>query len=240
MSRKRVLIKLSGEGLANDAKGLSIDYSVVKEIASEIKELVESGIEVGIVVGGGNFWRGASATKNGIDRNKADYIGMLATTMNALALEGAFEDYGVETRVQSSLQMDQKVTENYVNEIAKKYLSQGRVVIFSGGTGRPYFTTDSAAALVAAEINADTILMGKNGVDGVYDKDPKTHSDAKRYDKITYDEMLQMNLKIMDSTAAALARDNNIETMVFNIKEKNAISKAAKRAPGFKFSTIKH
>jgi len=223
---KRVIIKLSGEGLANDNKGLSIDPNVVDDIASQIKAITEKGIQVGVVIGGGNFWRGAAAEKNGIPRNRADYIGMLATIMNGLALQSQFQGLGIKTKIQSALNVDEKVAENYVNEKAIAALENGEVVIFAGGTGRPYFTTDTAATLVASEINADAILMGKNGVCGIYDSDPKTNPKAKRFETITYDELINRGLAVMDSTAASMARDNNISLLVFNIKEDNALVKA--------------
>ncbi|MGY5139173.1 UMP kinase [Mycoplasmopsis gallinarum] len=228
MKYKRILVKLSGEGLANKEKSLSIDYEKVKNIALQLKELVESGVEVSVVIGGGNFWRGASAEKNGIPRNRADYIGMLATIMNGLALKSGFEKYGLTARVQSSINIDQKVAENYINEKTLKYLSEGEVIIFVGGTGRPYFTTDTAATLFASEIKADVILMGKNGVPGVYDSDPKTNPNAKWYSRITYDEILNNKLQVMDLTATSMARDNNINLIVFNILEENSILRVMK------------
>ena len=224
---KRILVKLSGEGLSNKEKGLSIDPSVVSGIAKQISGLMEKGYEVGIVVGGGNFWRGSSAAKNGIPRNRADYIGMLATIMNALAVQSGFELLNIKTRVMSSLNVDQKVAENYINEKAVTALKNNEVVIFAGGTGRPYFTTDTAAALVASEISANTILMGKNGVKGIYDSDPKTNPNAKKFDKLTYDEIITKGLQVMDSTAATMARDNDIELIVFDITEENSLIKAA-------------
>ena len=223
---KRILIKLSGEGLSNKKEGLSIDPAVVEDIAKQIRTLMEDDYEVAIVVGGGNFWRGASAEKNGIPRNRADYIGMLATIMNALAVQSGFELLKIKTRVMSSLNVDQKVAENYINEKAMIALKNKEVVIFAGGTGRPYFTTDTAAALVASEISADTILMGKNGVKGIYDSDPKTNPNAKKFDKLTYDEIITKGLQVMDSTAATMARDNNIELIVFDITEKDALNGA--------------
>jgi len=223
---KRVIIKLSGEGLANDSKGLSIDPNIVDNIASQIKKITKKGIQVGIVVGGGNFWRGAAAEKNGIPRNRADYIGMLATIMNGLALQSQFQCMGIKTRIQSALNVDEKVAENYVNEKAIASLENGEVLIFAGGTGRPYFTTDTAATLVASEISADAILMGKNGVAGIYDSDPKSNPNAKRFETITYDELISKGLTVMDSTAVSMAKDNGISLLVFNIKEKNALVKA--------------
>ena len=223
---KRILIKLSGEGLSNKDNGLSIDPEVVSGIVGQIKKIQEQDVQVGVVVGGGNFWRGAAAEGNGIPRNRADYIGMLATVMNGLALQSAFEKEDLKAKVYSSLQMDPKVAETYVNEKAINALENRNVVIFAGGTGRPYFTTDTAATLVATEINAELILMGKNGVDGIYDSDPRKNPDAKRFDEITWDEILEKGLEVMDSTAASMARDNNISLVVFDITKENALLKA--------------
>ena len=223
---KRILIKLSGEGLSNKSKGLDIDPTVVNKLAKQIEKITERNIQVGIVVGGGNFWRGVTAEKNGIPRNRADYIGMLATIMNGLALQSAFEEHGLKARIQSALQMDPKVAENYINEKAVAALESGNIVIFAGGTGRPYFTTDTAATLVASEIKAESILMGKNGVDGIYDSDPKINPDAKRYETITWDEILEKGLQVMDSTAASMARDNDIKLIVFDINKEDALLNA--------------
>lgn len=223
---RRILIKLSGEGLSNKEKGLDIDPNVVNGIVKQIKQITERGIQVGIVVGGGNFWRGATAEKNGIPRNRADYIGMLATIMNGLAIQSAFEEQGMKARIQSALQMDPKVAETYVNEKAISALESESVVIFAGGTGRPYFTTDTAATLVACEIKAEYILMGKNGVDGIYDSDPRTNPDAKRFDSITWDQILELGLQVMDSTAASMARDNDINLIVFDINKEDALLNA--------------
>lgn len=223
---KRVLIKLSGEGLASKEKSLAIDPAVVTDLVNQIKQIKEKGVQVGIVIGGGNFWRGASAEANGIERNRADYIGMLATIMNGLALQSSFEQAGVEVRLYSALRMDEKVSQTYVKEKAVASLEKGAVVIFSGGTGRPYFTTDTATTLVATEIEADTILMGKNGVDGIYDSDPRVNKDAKRFETITWDQIIELGLKVMDSTAASLAKDNNTSLIVFDIKKENSLLKA--------------
>lgn len=225
---KRVLIKLSGEGLSSKEKGLSIDPQIVAGIVEQIRQIVEGGTQVGIVIGGGNFWRGAAAEKNGIPRNRADYIGMLATIMNGLALQSAFELAGMKARIQSAISIDEKVAQNYVNEKAVKALEDGEVVIFAGGTGRPYFTTDTTATLVACEIKASQILMGKNGVDGIYDADPKSNPNAKKFDTITYDEIVSKGLTVMDSTAAAMARDNAVELIVFDITQKDALLKVVK------------
>lgn len=223
---KRVLIKLSGEGLSNKEKNLSIDPQMVRGLVKQIKEIISQGTQVAIVIGGGNFWRGAAAEKNGIPRARADYIGMLATIMNGLALQSGFELEGVDAEIQSAVKIDEKVARNYVTEKAISFLEKGKVVIFAGGTGRPYFTTDTTATLVASEIKAQQILMGKNGVDGVYDKDPKINLDAKKFNTITYDELLSKGLAVMDSTAASMARDNAIELIVFDITKENALIKA--------------
>ncbi|BAP39399.1 UMP kinase [Metamycoplasma canadense] len=223
---KRVLIKLSGEGLANKEKHLAIDYELVEKFAKQLQIIIQNNVEVAIVVGGGNFWRGTSAAKNGIQRVRADYIGMLATTMNALALQSGFEHTGLQCRVLSSLTMDPKVCEVYINEKAKKYLKDGEVVIFAGGTGRPFFTTDTASTLYASEIEADAILMGKNNIDGVYDSDPKFNKNAVKFSKITYDELLEKDLKVIDQTAASMAKDNNIDIIIFDINENNALLRA--------------
>ncbi len=223
MAYKRILLKLSGEWLANRDKKLSIDYKLVEKLARQLKKIIAKKIQVAIVVGGGNLWRGASAEKNGIPRSKADYIGMMATIMNALALQSIFELLGIKTRVLSSVNIDQKVAEPFVLEKVNKYLENGEVVVMAAGTGRPYFTTDTAATLLASEIKADILLLGKNNVNGIYDCDPKENSSAKHYEEISYDEILEKNLKVMDSTAVAMARDNNVKLLVFNIGEENSI-----------------
>lgn len=228
MIMKRILIKLSGEGLSNKEKRMAIDPEIVDKIVEQVSKILKMNHEVGIVVGGGNFWRGVTAEKNGIPRNRADYIGMLATVMNGLALQSAFEKKGLKSRVQSSLIVDRKVAENYVNEKAMLALSKKEVVIFSGGTGRPYFTTDTAAALVACEIKADGILMGKNGVDGVYDSDPKTNPKAKRFTQLKYKDLIEKDLGVMDVTAASMAQENGIELIVFDITRKDALLKVLK------------
>ena len=223
---KRILIKISGEALTSKDKNLAIDPKIVHNLVTQINQILKKRIEVSIVIGGGNFWRGASAEKNGIPRNRADYIGMLATIMNGLAIQSAFEQTGTNARVFSSLKVDEKVAANYINEKAMRALKNKEPTIFVGGTGRPYFTTDTASALFASEIKADTILMGKNGVDGIYDKDPQLHSNAKRFNAITYDEIISKGLNVMDATAAAMARDNKITILVFDLKEHNALLKA--------------
>lgn len=191
-----ILIKLSGESLANKQKSLAIDYELVREIGSQLKEIQKLGHKILIVIGGGNFWRGTSAAKNGINRNTADYIGMLGTVMNGLALESVFRDLGIKTRVLSSMGLDPRICEYFVREKAMKYLGDGKVLIFVGGTGRPFFTTDSAATLFASEMGANIILVGKNNVNGIFDSDPKVNPNAVRYDKITYDQVIEKTLKL--------------------------------------------
>lgn len=207
---KRVMLKLSGEALAGE-KGYGIDFDVTKRVAEEIKELVEMGIEVGAVVGGGNIWRGRSG--EGMDRTTADYMGMLATCINALALQDSLENMNVNTRVQTAIEM-REVAEPFIRRRAMRHLEKGRVVIFAAGTGNPYFSTDTTAALRAAEIEADVILLAKK-VDGVYDKDPHKYDDAVKYNKLNYIQVLEQGLQVMDSTATSLCMDNNIPILVF-------------------------
>ena len=215
---KRVLLKLSGEALSGQ-KGFGINNDVVTEVAAAIKKVQEIGVEVAVVVGGGNFWRGR--TSEGMDRTTADYIGMLATVMNAMALQDALENIKVETRVQTAIEMRQ-VAEPYIRRKAVRHLEKERVVIFGAGTGNPYFSTDTTAALRAAEMEAEVILLAKN-VDGVYDKDPKVHSDAVKFDRLNYIEVLQKELKVMDSTATSLCMDNNIPIKVFELTTENIL-----------------
>ena len=218
---KRIVLKLSGEALAgSNTVGIDMDY--VNLIAKQVKKIYDSGVETGIVVGGGNFWRGRD--ENNIDRATSDYMGMLGTVMNALALQDSFEKLGVITRVQTAIEMKQ-VAEPYIRRRAIRHLEKGRVVIFSAGVGNPYFSTDTAAALRAAEIDADIILLAKKGVDGIYDSDPNINSNAKKYDNLTYREILNKNLKIMDATATTLCMDNNIPLQVFGIDEEDAMYK---------------
>lgn len=212
---KRVLMKLSGEALAGD-KGQGIDLAVVSEIAQDLKEVHELGTQIAIVVGGGNLWRGEPASKVGMERSRADYTGMLGTTMNALVLQDALERAGVDTRVQTAITM-QQIAEPYIRGRAIRHLEKGRIVIFAAGTGSPYFSTDTTAALRANEINADAILMGKNGVDGVYDSDPNKNADAVKFTELTHLDILQKGLKVMDSTASSLSMDNNMPLVVFNL-----------------------
>lgn len=215
---KRVLLKISGEALSGGT-GFGINNDVLNDIALGIKKLVEEKVEVAVVVGGGNFWRGR--TSEGMDRTTADYIGMLATVMNAMALQDALENNDVQTRVQTGIEMN-KVAEPYIRRRAVRHLEKGRVVIFGAGTGNPYFSTDTAAALRAAEMETDVILLAKN-VDAVYDKDPKVYSDAKKFDKLTYMDVLSQGLKVMDSTATSLCMDNKIELKVFELSTENII-----------------
>lgn len=215
---KRVLLKISGEALSGGT-GFGINNDVVSEISLGIKKLNDVGVEVAVVVGGGNFWRGR--TSQGMDRTTADYIGMLATVMNAMALQDSLENIGVPTRVQTGIEMN-KVAEPYIRRRAVRHLEKGRVVIFGAGTGNPYFSTDTAAALRAAEMEADVILLAKN-VDAVYDKDPKKHADAKKFTKLSYMEVINRELKVMDSTATSLCMDNKITIKVFELNTENII-----------------
>lgn len=221
---KRVIIKLSGEALKGNTD-FGIDPKTVSKYAKEIKEIYEMDIEIGVVVGGGNIWRGSQAEQLGMDRAQADYMGMIATIMNGLALQDALEKIDVPVRVTSSIEVNQ-VCEPYIRRKADKGLSSKTVMIFVGGTGSPYFSTDSAAALRALELKADVILMGKNGVDGVYNKDPKVYKDAFMYDYLTHSTILEQNLKIMDSTAASLCKDNNVDLIVFNIGKAGNLKRA--------------
>ena len=221
---KRVVIKLSGEALAGDA-GFGLSPKIIKSVAEEIKEVVALGIEVAVVVGGGNIWRGKVGSEMGMDRASADYMGMLATVMNSLALQDALEKLEIETRVQSSIVMTQ-VAEPYIRRKAVRHLEKKRVVIFAAGTGNPFFSTDTTAALRAAEIDADAILMAKNNVDGVYSADPKTDTSATKYDTLTYLDVIQQGLQVMDSTASTLCMDNDIPLIVFSIMDKGNIKRA--------------
>ena len=218
---KRVLLKLSGEALAGDQK-TGINAEIVGKICDQIKILIEIGVEVSIVVGGGNFWRGRYGLN--MERTTSDYMGMLATAMNGLALQDALESRGIYTRLQTAIEM-REIAEPYIKRKALKHLNKKRVVIFSCGTGNPYFTTDTAAALRAAETEADIILLGK-AIDGVYSADPKIDKNAVKYDEITYLDVLNKDLKVMDSTATALCKDNNIPIMVFGIAEPENMVKA--------------
>ncbi len=218
---KRVMLKLSGEALSGD-KGYGIDFAVTNRIAHEIKELIDMGIQVGCVVGGGNIWRGRSG--EGMDRTTADYMGMMATCINALALQDSLENIGVMTRVQTAIEM-REIAEPFIRRRAMRHLEKKRVVIFAAGTGNPYFSTDTTAALRAAEIEADVILLAKK-VDGVYDKDPKKYSDAKKINNLSYIEVLDKGLQVMDSTATSLCMDNNIPILVFGLDTPGNIKRA--------------
>ena len=221
---KRVLLKLSGEALAGD-QGKGFDPKTLKTLAQELKEVAETGVELAIVVGGGNFVRGKMLEDIGIERCQGDYMGMLATVMNALAVQSSLEQIGVPVRVQSAIEMN-KVTEPFTVRRARKHLDTGKVVIFAAGIGEPYFSTDTTAALRASEIGADVILMSKNGVDGVYNADPKKVENAKKYDKLTYMDLIRNNLQVMDQTAATLCMQNNIDLVVFNMNEAGNILRA--------------
>ena len=222
---KRVVLKLSGEALAGE-KGFGIDPHVVDALAAQIQKVTESGLEVAVVNGGGNIWRGLSGSSKGMDRATADYMGMLATVINSLALQDALENRGVATRVQTAIEMRQ-VAEPYIRRKAIRPMEKERVVIFAAGTGNPYFSTDTTAALRAAEIEADAILMAKKGVDGVYDSDPRTNPDAKKFDRLNYLDVIQKKLAVMDSTAISLCMDNNIPIIVFNIDGEDNIYRVA-------------
>lgn len=220
---KRVVLKLSGEALAGDA-GYGIDQAMLNHVAEQVQDVRDLGIDVLVVVGGGNIWRGIAGSKQGLERATADYMGMLATVMNSLALQNALESIGIDTRVQSAIEMRQ-MAEPYIRRKAIRHLEKGRVVIFAAGTGNPYFSTDTTAALRAAELDAEVILMAKK-VDGVYSADPKTDPTAVKYDTLSFKEVLDKELKVMDSTAASLCKDNKIPIVVFNINEKGNARKA--------------
>jgi uridylate kinase len=219
---KRILLKLSGEVLMGDQQ-FGIDPSFVAELAAEVKKAKDTGLEICLVIGGGNIFRGMAGAAQGMDRAQADYMGMLATVMNALAMQNALEQLGVQTRVQSAIQMD-AVCEPVIRRRAERHLEKGRVVIFAAGVGAPYFTTDSGAALRAAEMKCDALFKGTS-VDGVYDSDPKKNANAKRYETVSYDRVLANNLKVMDASAVALCRDNSIPIVVFSIREKGNLAR---------------
>lgn len=220
---KRVVMKLSGEALAGDA-GQGINPPEIRKVAEEIKEVHDLGVQIAIVVGGGNMWRGESGAQMGMERAQADYIGMLGTVMNALALQDNLESIGVPTRVQTAIEMRQ-VAEPYIRRKAMRHLEKGRIVIFAAGTGSPYFSTDTTSALRASEINADVILMAKNGVDGIYSADPRKDANAVKYDKLTHMEIINKGLQVMDTSASSLSMDNNIPLVVFNMNERGNIKK---------------
>ncbi|QHW30036.1 UMP kinase [Paenibacillus rhizovicinus] len=220
---KRIVLKVSGESLSGN-NGYGIDSAVISSIAEQVKEVVELNVEVAIVCGGGNIWRGIAGSEKGIDRATADYMGMLATVMNSLALQDALEQIDVPTRVQTSIAM-QQIAEPYIRRRAIRHLEKGRVVIFAAGTGNPFFSTDTTAALRAAEIEAEVILMAKNKVDGVYSADPFKDATAEKFETLTYMEVLNRNLGVMDSTASSLCMDNNIPLVVFSITESGNIKR---------------
>lgn len=225
---KRVLLKLSGEALAGQQNGLN--PAVLVEIAEEVKEITALGVQVAIVVGGGNFIRGKFAEQMGIDRIQADYMGMLGTVINAIAIQGVFEKNGIETRIQTAIEMS-KIAEPFIVRRAIRHLEKGRVVIFAAGTGSPYFSTDTTAALRASEIKADVILMAKNGTDGVYNDDPNKNKNAIKYDRLSYNDIIRNNLSFMDQTAIAMCKDNGLDLIVFSMNEKGNIIKAVLGKP---------
>jgi len=220
---QRILLKLSGEALMGD-KGYGIDPAVIHKVAENIKSVVELGTEIAIVVGGGNIFRGLAASANGMDRATADYMGMLATVMNSLALQDGLEKAGIVTRVQTAIDM-REMAEPFIRRKAVRHLEKGRVVIFAAGTGRPFFSTDTAASLRAAEIGAEVLLMSKNKVDGVYDSDPRKNPDAVRFDTLTFRDAINKDLKVMDTAALALCRDNNIPIIVFDLTREGNLQK---------------
>ncbi|MFC3211309.1 UMP kinase [Planomicrobium okeanokoites] len=230
---KRIVLKLSGEAMAG-GQGFGLSPEIIKSVAAQVKDVVELGVEVAVVVGGGNIWRGKIGSEMGMDRATADYMGMLATVMNSLALQDSLEKQDVETRVLSSIEMRQ-VAEPYIRRRAIRHLEKKRVVIFAAGTSNPYFSTDTTAALRAAEIEADVILMAKNNVDGVYSADPKTDATAVKYEELSYLEVIQQGLQVMDSTASTLCMDNDIPLVVFSIMENGNIKRAVQ---GEKIGTV--
>ena len=221
---KRIVLKLSGEALAGE-EGFGIKPDIIKDIAEQVKEVAELGVVVAVVVGGGNIWRGKIGSDMGMERASADYMGMLATVMNSLALQDSLEQLGIQTRVQTSIEMRQ-VAEPYIRRKAVRHLEKKRVVIFAAGTGNPYFSTDTTAALRAAEIDAEVILMAKNNVDGVYSADPKIDKNAVKYDQLSYLDVLKDGLQVMDSTASSLCMDNDIPLIVFSFTEKGNVKRA--------------
>lgn len=220
---RRIVLKLSGEALSGE-QGYGLDPKIVQSVAEQIKGVAELGVEVAVVVGGGNIWRGKVGSEMGMDRANADYMGMLATVMNSLALQDSLENIGIPTRVQTSIEMRQ-VAEPYIRRKAIRHLEKKRVVIFAAGTGNPYFSTDTTAALRAAEIEAEVILMAKNNVDGVYNDDPKFNKEAKKYENLSYLDMINEGLGVMDSTASSLCMDNDIPIVVFSITDEGNIKR---------------
>lgn len=228
MAYQRVLLKLSGEEFGGGQLG--VDPDIVSKIAEQIADVVRGGTQVAVVVGGGNYFRGAELAKSGMARDRADYMGMLGTVMNAIALQDFCEKAGIETRVQSAISMAQ-VAEPYIPRRAERHLEKGRLVIFGAGSGMPYFSTDTVAAQRALEISAEVLLMGKQGVDGVYNADPKHNPDAAKFDRLTHDQFLTENLKVADATAIALARDNNLNLVFFSLSEPGNIARAVAGEP---------
>lgn len=226
---ERIVLKLSGEALAGE-QGFGLSPTIVKSVAEQVKDVVDLDVEVAVVVGGGNIWRGKIGSEMGMDRTTADYMGMLATVMNSLALQDALENLGVETRVSTSIEMRQ-IAEPYIRRKAIRHLEKKRVVIFAAGTGNPYFSTDTTAALRAAEIEADVILMAKNNVDGVYSADPMKDSTATKYTKLTYMDVVSQGLEVMDATASTLCMENDIPLVVFSISENGNIKRAVQGEP---------
>lgn len=220
---KRILLKLSGEALAG-SQGTGINTATIQQIAQDVAEAFNAGIQIGLVIGGGNIYRGVAASAEGMDRASADYMGMLATCINALALQDALEKAGVPTRVQTAIEMAE-IAEPYIRRKAIRHLEKGRIVIFAAGTGNPFFTTDTAASLRAMEINAQ-IIMKATKVDGIYDKDPAKHADAVKYDKISYIDVLSQGLQVMDSTAISMCMDNKLPIITFNLNKPGNIMKA--------------
>ncbi len=224
---KRVLLKISGEALMSEQE-FGIDPQTINRVAKQIKSVCDMGVEIAVVVGGGNIFRGVqNSAKLGMDQASADYVGMLATTMNALVLQGVIKQYDVQVRVLNAIKMDQ-VAEQYIRLRAIRHLEKGRVVIFAGGTGNPFFTTDTAAALRASEINAEVMLMAKNKINGVYDKDPRKHPGAKKFDYISYDDIIKKDLKVIDTAAVSLCKNNNIPVVVFDFADNRSIEKILK------------
>jgi uridylate kinase len=232
MKYKRILLKLSGEALMGQ-KQFGIDNNRLVQYANEIKEISDSGVEIGIVIGGGNIFRGVQAERGGMERTQGDYMGMLATMINSMALQAALESVGVDTRLQSAIEMKQ-ISEPFIKRRAVRHLEKGRIVIFGAGTGNPYFTTDSAASLRAIEIDADVILKGTR-VDGIYTSDPEKDSSATKYDSLSFDEVYDLKLKVMDMTAFTLCRENNVPIIVFNMNESGNLNKVIK---GDKIGTL--
>jgi uridylate kinase len=224
----RVLLKLSGEALMG-ASHYGIDPAVVTALAQQIKKVADKQVQVAVVIGGGNIWRGISASTTGMDRSTADYMGMVATVLNALALQEASERAGVPTRVMTAIEMHE-VAEPYIRRRAIRHMEKGRVVILAAGTGNPYFTTDTAAALRALELNADILLMAKNGIDGVYDSDPRLNPNARRYEQVSHQEAIEKDLRVMDAAALSLCRENNVPILVFDIHDSDAIERAVEGA----------